>query len=63
MEKLKFCYSAIDEEGVVRLSQSVEKIECLKLEECNLTPRGISSLAAQIKNRSVPVRLVCAFVN
>ena len=63
MEKLEFCYIAIDEEGVVRLSQSVEKIECLELEFSNLTPRGISSLAAEIKNRSIPVRSVCGFVN
>ena len=63
MEKLEFCNIAIDEEGVVRLSQCVEKIECLELEIRNSTPRGISSLAAHIKNRSVPVRLVCAFVN
>ena len=63
MEKLEFSSMAIDEEGVVRLSPCIDKIERLELRNCNLTPRGISSLAAQIKNRSVPVRLVCGFVN
>ena len=61
MEELEFFYIAIDEEGVVRLSQCIDKIERLTFKGCKLTPRGISSLANHINNRSTPVRIACGY--
>ena len=61
MKKLEFNHTVFDEEEVVRLSQCIDKIERLTFNYCNLTPRGISSLAKHINNRSTPVRIACGY--
>ena len=61
MEKLELQEITMDEEGVVRLSQYIDKIERLAFKDCNLTPRGISSLANHINNRGTPVRIACGY--